>query len=194
MLTVKQDVECKIQKAVAWEAANPGRSWAEASEYHEDEPKIYILKEMLSSPAFRNLSATALIVFMDFMAKRNLQRCGRKRSNGRRNSSTKWVCTNNGKIQYPYSEALEHGISRTRFRNAIDELQRKGFIDITHIGKGGRKPTDGTGDSTLYALDDRWREYDPAAGKSTVPPTMPREKDTRMDRGFQKYWAERKQK
>ena len=192
MLTVEQDIERKIRKAAAWEAANQGLSWADASGSYEDEPKIYITKEMLNSRAFRDLSKIALIVLMDFFSKRNMQRCGGKRSNGRRNSSKRWVCVNNGEIQYPYSEAEEKKISRTRFRNAIDELQRKGFIDITHVGKGGRKPTNGTGDSTLYALDDRWHEYDPEESKSTTPPKMPRQKDSRMDRGFQRYWAKKK--
>ena len=192
MLTVKQDIEQKIQKAASWEAANPGLSWANASTSYEDEPKVYVTKEMIRSKAFRSLSRVAFIVLLDFMEKRKMVKAGyeKTRDGGKRK---KWVCNNNGRLQYPYSDALDKGISRTQFRNAIDELQRKGFIDITHRGRGGRKPKDGSGDSTMYALDDRWHEYDSATGMSAIPPKMPRKKDNRMDRGFQKYWAEKKQ-
>jgi hypothetical protein len=193
MLTIEQDIKRKIQKAANWEAANPGLSWIDVHSSKEDEPKIFITKEMIRSEAYRSLSRVALLVLMDFLDKRVMRTSGTKRTNGRGNSTKRWLCVNNGEIKYTYSEAEAKGFSRGQFRNAIDELQRKGFIDITHLGKGGRKPSNGTGDSTMYALDDRWREYDSTSGKAKIPPRMPRKKDTRMDRGFQKYWADRKQ-
>ena len=114
---------------------------------------------MQTSPAFRSLSRVSLLVLTDFFSKREMARAGRECQNGKRTSKTNWIITNNGEIQFPYSEAEEKGISRAQFRTAIDELQLKGFIDITHIGKGGRKPAEGNGDSTLYRLDERWRSY-----------------------------------
>ena len=188
--TEQESIDQKIQSAQKWMEANPGKSWAESHSSDSDEAKIWISKEILASDAFRSLSRVAHLVYLDFLAKRKMVAAGRVRGGGRRNAHTKWECVNNGEIQYPYSEAESQvGINRVGFRNAIDELQRKGFIDITHLGKGGRKPKRGTGDSTLYLLDDRWREYDEAAGASTIPPKMPRRKDTRMDRGFQNLWA-----
>ncbi|WP_419661496.1 hypothetical protein Dvar_19290 [Desulfosarcina variabilis str. Montpellier] len=166
--------------------------FAELDPNYEDETKVYLRKEMIRSPAFRSLSRVSLLVLMDFMCKRWMAKAGSEqtRDGGKRK---KWVCNNNGKIKYAYSVAKENGISRVQFRNAIDELQTKGFIDITHMGKGGRKPANGEGDSTTYLIDDRWREFDPETKKSTIPPRKPRQKDNRMDRGFQKYWADQKQ-
>jgi hypothetical protein len=126
---------------------------------------------------------------MDFLDKRMMKQCGTIRTDGRRKSKKKWVCVNNGQIQYPYSKAEDNGINRVQFRNAIDELQRKGFIDITHLGKGGRKPKNGTGDATKYLLDDRWQDFDEITRRAIKAPRLPRRKDKRMDRGFQKYWS-----
>ena len=88
---------------------------------------------------------------------------------------------NNGELVYPYHEAEENGFSSKQFRNAIDELQAKGLIDITHRGHGGRKPKEGEGDFTTYWIDDRWIEY---GTDDFRPPRKPREKETRKDRGW----------
>lgn len=155
-----------------------------------DEPKIYILREMLDSPAIRSLSRVGMLLFLDFLAKRRMVAVGRRATKGRRSTSKQYVCENNGKIQFPYSEAVKKGYSREQFRNGIDELQQKGFIDITHFGVGGRKPAKGTGDSSLYSVDDRWRDFDEVTQRAVIPPKRPRQKDTRMDRGFQRYWSD----
>lgn len=185
MTTIAQKVQQDAKRASDWEAAS-GMSWV--TEHPANEPKIYILKELLSSPAYRSLSAKAMLVYQDFLAKRIMHGAGSvKKSDG--SKIKKWKCINNGKIVYPYSEAEKNGISRRNFRNAIDELQGKGLIDITHIGKGGRKPQNGEGDSTMYALDDRWKEYDEIKGQAIKPPRKPRKPDTRSDRGFKLYWS-----
>ena len=68
--------------------------------------------------------------------------------------SSGWIIRNNGEIVYPYSEAEKKRIGRREFRNAIDELIEKGFLDITHQGSGGR-----SGDMTKYFIDDRWKDF-----------------------------------
>ena len=83
---------------------------------------------------------------------------------------------NNGKIVYPYQEAEQKGFTRQQFRDAIDELQEKGLIDIKHLGKGGRKPAEGTGDVSIYWIDDRWKKYGTDAFR---PARNPRTRDTR---------------
>ena len=154
-----------------------------------DESKIYYLREMVESPAYRSLSRVGLLMLTDFMCKRIMIPTGRRATKGRRNTGKQYVCENNGKIQFPYSEAVKKGYSREQFRNGLDELQRKGFIDIKHFGVGGRKPENGTGDSSLYSVDDRWRDFDEVTQRAITPPKRPRQKDTRMDRGFQRYWS-----
>jgi hypothetical protein len=99
----------------------------------------------------------------------------------KRNRQKTWVIENNGEILYPFSEAQAKGFSPKTFNRAIYELQEKGFIDITHRGKGGRKPAKGTGDVSKYFIDDRWHEY---GTPDFRPPRKPKTKDTRKNRGF----------
>jgi len=177
LLTVAENIENKIQKAKKWEEANPGLSWCNP-EYPENEGKIYITKELQESPPYRSLSRVGLLLYGDFLAKRIMKPI-------RRNKKKVWVCENNGQIIYTYDEAEEKGFSRDQFRNGIDELQEKGLLDITHQGKGGRKPHRGTGDVSTYWIDDRWKDWGPEG--CNRPPRKPRRKDTRQGRGWPLY-------
>ncbi|WP_228854683.1 hypothetical protein [Desulfomarina profundi] len=98
--------------------------------------------------------------------------------------SDDWIIRNNGEIVYPYSEAEKKGIGRREFRNAIDELMEKGFLDIAHQGSGGH-----SGDMTRYFIDDRWKDYGTPAFR---PPKKPRKKDHRKGRGWSAYHANKK--
>ena len=178
MVTVAESVRAKIEKDAKWRKENPWHS----QEHPDDEPKIYLTKEMLESEAYRSLSRVAMLIYQDFLAKRDMRAINRKRA------QRKWVIANNGEIIYPYSEAETNGFSKDQFRKAIDELQQKGFIDITHQGKGGRKPANGTGDVSLYWIDDRWKEY---GTNDFRPPRNPRIKDTRKGRGWALYHSQK---
>ena len=102
---------------------------------------------MMQNPAIR--TAAAHRVLMIFYAKRQMER---RRQPGHREKV--WRCVNNGEITFSYKEALErHGLTASRFRNALDELVRLGFIDIAHSGYGLHK------DQTLYAISRRWQRY-----------------------------------
>jgi len=170
MVTIEENIKRKIAKIKRWEKANPGLCWFN-QEYAEDEGKIYITKELLKSSAYRSLSRVAMLLYQDFLSKRIMKQVGKKR----------WVCENNGNIVFPFSEALEKGYSENQFRNGIDELQSKGLLDITHQGKGGRKPLKGMADVSKYWIDDRWKEYGTDDFK---PARNPRKKDTRQGRGW----------
>jgi hypothetical protein len=180
MTTIEDQIKEKIERAARWERENPGQFWCNP-DHLENEPKIYITVEMLNSDAFRSLSRRAMLVFLDFLSKREMVRAGK------RNGKVVWQCLNNGEIIYTYSEANERGVRGQQFPAAIDELQAKGFIDIKHQGRGGRKPVEGSGDVSLYWIDDRWKDY---GTDNFRPPRNPRRKDTRQDRGWGKVWAE----
>ena len=179
MVSLKEHIKNKIEKAQKWEQANPGHTWC-SPEYLENEPKIYKTKDLVRSLAYRSLSRCAFLVYEDFLCLRVLKPI-------KRNGQKKWVIENNGEIAFTYEMAEERGFSRDQFRDAIDELQMKGFIDITHLGKGGRKPKKGMGDVTKFWIDDRWKDYDEKSKKSCRPPRIPRRKDTRKDRGWALY-------
>lgn len=178
MVNVADDVREKIEKAAKWRKENQWHS----PEYPKDESKIYITKELLESEAYRSLSRYAMLIYQDFLAKREMVPT-------KRNRKTVWQINNNGEIIYPYAEAEENGFSRRQFRDGIDELQEKGLLDITHLGKGGRKPANGTGDVTTYWIDDRWQDY---GTKDFRPPRNPRPKDNRKDRGWALYHSKKK--
>jgi len=179
MVFVAEKVREKIEKDAKWRKENPWHS----QEYRDEEPKIYITKELLESKAYRSLSRVAMLVYQDFLSKRDMRAINRKRQ------ARKWVIANNGEIIYPYSEAEENGFSKDQFRKAIDELQEKGLIDIKHQGKGGRKPKKGMGDVSMYWIDDRWKEYGMDAFN---PPRKPRIKDKRKGRGWAVYHSKKK--
>ena len=140
--------------------------------------KIWFDKNLLRSSAFRSLSKWSLLVYLDFLRKRQMEQVKRSKR------SDDWVIRNNGEIVYPYSEAEKKGTGRREFRNAIDELIEKGFLDITHQGSGGR-----SGDMTKYFIDDRWKDY---GTPSFRPAKNPRRKDNRKGRGWSAYHAKKK--
>ena len=170
MVTVAEKIKQDIANAKKWRESNPGIDWFN-QEYKTDEGKIYITKDLLESAAYRSLSRVAMLLYQDFLSRRIMKQVSKKR----------WVCENNGNIVFPFSEALSKGYSRDQFRNGIDELQAKGLLDITHQGKGGRRPLKGMSDVSKYWLDDRWREY---GTDDFRPPRKPRKKDTRQGRGW----------
>jgi len=61
-------------------------------------------KNLLRSEAFRSLSKWSLLVYFDFLRKRQMEKVKRKKR------SAEWVIKNNGDIVYPYLEAEKKGI------------------------------------------------------------------------------------
>ncbi|PLX87903.1 MAG: hypothetical protein C0618_05710 [Desulfuromonas sp.] len=135
-------------------------------------------KNLLRADAFRSLSKWSMLVYLDFLRKRQMEKVKRK------NRKAEWSIKNNGDIVYPYIEAEGKGIGRREFRNAIDELIEKGFLDITHQGSGGR-----SADMTRYLIDDRWPDYGTPSFK---PAKNPRKKDKRKGVGWSAFHASRK--
>ena len=111
-------------------------------------PLTWIERALLKSQAYGSLrSPTAFAVLAIFWTKRQFAKVGRA---GKR----RWIVINNGEITFSYKEArTKLGISDSAFRNAIDELRNKGFLDIAETGMGLYKSCN------LYRLSDRWKQY-----------------------------------
>lgn len=139
---------------------------------------VVVERRLLQSKAFRSLSGTAKTVLFDFLMKRKLTKIRAKP--GRKNE---WVVTNNGLIEYSYSEAEKKGIPRSTFMNCLDVLIEQGFLDLVHSGSGGKK-----GDKSLYAISERWKAW---GTDDFVKASRP--KDTRVGRGFAVYWQKKEQ-
>jgi len=141
---------------------------------------VFLEAELLNSEVFRSISKWGVLVYLRFLQKRVLARIKHK------SKSDSFRIVNNGEIIFPYREAKERGIDERAFRNALDELIEKGFLDIARQGKGGR-----SGESTLYSIATRWRDY----GTDRYQPTKnPRVKDTIQGRGWAAFNAKKKLK
>ena len=109
---------------------------------------VVIDKPLINSPAFRSLRSCAVHVYLDFLGKRRLEKNRYRRKRG-----PDWIITNNGEIEYTYSEAEKRGISRPRFAKSIDQLVERGFIDIADTGAGVHRM------KTLYSISTRWKDW-----------------------------------
>ena len=105
---------------------------------------------------------------------------------GKVKGSKEWTNYNNGEIVFSYAEAINKDkfkLTRPRFRRAIDNLIKFGFIDINHHGGGMIK------DMTTYYISDRWRDYGTPEFKKQFRP-----KDTRGLGYTPENWEERSKK
>ena len=111
--------------------------------------KIVFERQLLNSSAFIKLPGTASKVLFWFLARRQYV-------SGKVKGSKEWTNYNNGEIVFSYAEAIDKDkfkLTRPRFRRALDNLIKFGFIDINHHGGGMFK------DMTTYYISDRWRDY-----------------------------------
>jgi len=142
--------------------------------------EVIVLKQhFVKSAVWLSLSGTAKGVYLIFRTKCVIDKVNYK---SKRNEV---VIVNNGEIVFTYAEAVEkYGISRSRFKRAIDELIAKGFIDIAATGMGVHKVT------TYYAISERWHNY---GTDNFVEKTRP--KPSIANPGFKKgnqLWKRRK--
>ncbi len=138
---------------------------------NKNRSKVVVLDQrLLKSKAYRSLKTpTAYFVFGIFMTKRQLVKVGRR-------GKEQWDVANNGEITFTYKEAKEkYCISSGAFRDAIDELREKGFIDIAATGMGVHKVT------TFFSISERWKQY----GTPEYEKPKPRPKGP-INRGFKK--------
>jgi len=133
-------------------------------------PYFWIDRRLIKSKAFQSLQRpVSFKVLGVFWLKRQCFNVGRQ-------GKKQWCIINNGEIVFTYKEAKDkYGISYGAFRNAIDELREKGFIDISESGAGLYKS------ANLYSISDRWKLYGTADyGKPKPRPKGP------INKGFQK--------
>lgn len=136
-------------------------------------------RQLLNSLAFIKLPGTASKVLFWFLARRQFVSLKVK-------GSKEWTNFNNGEIVFSYAEAIDKEkfkLTRPRFRRALDNLIKFGFIDINHHGGGMIK------DMTTYYISERWKDYGTPEFKEQFRP-----KDTRGLGFTSKNWKERSEK
>jgi len=132
---------------------------------HKFPPGTWVERELFESKAFIALGGVASQVLVLFLGKRQMRnvKIGKKK---------KWTCLNCNSISFTYIEAEQkHGITKSRFSRALDELLAKGFITCEYKGGGYQQ------DKSIYAISDNWLHWSPGTvfGK--------REKES-VQRGF----------
>ena len=138
---------------------------------------IVVDRPLIFSQAYMELSGVAPKVLLWFLARRRIEKTGRK-------GKEQKVIANNGEIVFPYSEAhKKFKITRPRFARAISQLVEVGFVDINHLGGGMVK------DITTYYISDRWKSYGTQEFEK-----MERPKDTRGLGFTSENWEERSKK
>jgi hypothetical protein len=106
---------------------------------------MFIPKRMHRSPAFQKLTANSMLVFFEFLYRRQLVKVKRR---------DRWLIKNNGEIIFTYTDALKKlKMCRSTFCRSISQLVELGFIDIAHHGGGMMK------DCSKYGISERWRDY-----------------------------------
>lgn len=116
---------------------------------------IVVERELIASRAFLTLTGAAPAVYLLFLCRRKV---GKRYKGGGKHKAPDIL--NNGRITFTYREAQSRfGYTAPKFTRALTQLIEHGFLDVTHDG-GGLE-----GDTTRYALSDRWQAYGTPAFK-----------------------------
>lgn len=108
---------------------------------------IYLERELVTSKAWLALGSTGKDIFLILRLRCQMSKQGRR---GKEN----WSIDNNGELVFTYAEAKEkYSITATRFTRGIDDLLKRGFVDVAATGRGVHRLT------THYAISNRWRNY-----------------------------------
>lgn len=137
-------------------------------------PGIYLEAGLLDSQAFKSLKTWDYKCLFEFFRRRQIKKD--KRNYGKKKMV---VILNNGKIEFTYKDAIKYGFSEKQFRDAIDTLIDRGFLEITHQGTG-------TGDPSFYYISNRWTKWGTDEFKP-VPLERRRRKRTTTDSGWAKF-------
>ena len=109
----------------------------------------YIEPDILHSKAYASLSRKHSIRVLTYFLSKQI----RLRKRGKPKRKKEYFTANQGRITFSYAEAASKGIGSYGFRDALDELIEKGFIDITHSGGAYEM------DVSRYAISDRYKKY-----------------------------------
>ena len=106
---------------------------------------IYIVRDILESDAYWDLTGAAPQIYMVFRMKCVFA----DRTIGKRKER---IIVNNGEITYTFVEAEKHhGIPASTFLRARDQLIKVGLIEIAEYG--------GCHYTTKYSISNNWRNY-----------------------------------
>ncbi len=110
-----------------------GKRNGRAGEAHrppKDEPWVWLTRELLNSPAWRERSINT-VRLLDFLLLEHMNHAG----------------TENGNLKATYDQLVAHGLTRSEIRAAIEEAK---FLGLIRLKRGGRWA--GTNQPSTYRL------------------------------------------
>jgi len=114
--------------------------------------------ELLHSTAYRDLNyAPAIKVLNWFHEKIKVEKIEGRRGKQR------YRVKDGGEMSFTYKEAVHRGLTHQKFRKAIRELHRLGFVDVVRPGSSMK------GDWTVFKLSASGRHTDTAFRRGRVP-------------------------
>jgi len=125
-------------------------------------------RDLFKSKAWVSLTGKAVQIYLLFLTKRRMTTIKHK-------GQKKRICENCHELEFPYLEAKRYGISKRRFRLAIDQLILHGFLSVEETGGAYRRH------KSKYALIDNWRDF----GTHKFQPGKARETDL-VQRGYRR--------
>ena len=113
----------------------------------------YIEGEMLLSPAFKDLNATCIRIYLGFKRRVRVRKMKGTRIGGRGD----YIPHNDQELIYTYKQMMkEAGVSSSRtVTDGIDKLIDLGFVKIVHSAKG-EYPL-----PTQYGMSEQWKKWHP---------------------------------
>ena len=109
---------------------------------------IMMKYELLHSTAYRDLNyGPAIKVLNWFHEKIKVEKIEGRRGKQR------YRVKDGGEMSFTYKEAAHRGLTHQKFRKAIGELHRLGFVDVVRPGSSMK------GDWTVFRLSARWKAY-----------------------------------
>lgn len=121
----------------------------------ETQVEITIKPDLLTSPAFRSLNKTSILVYLDFRMKYKMEKM--------RLAEEPVPADLLNEIKYTYKDAEENGITSASFSRALKELLEKGFISVVKKGTGGVNQS-----PSIFNPSGKWKKYRPK-GKASSP-------------------------
>jgi hypothetical protein len=111
----------------------------------------YIESERIESESTRHLGGVALYVYLIFLLKRRFEKVATKKGGPKKNH-----CVNGDSLSFTYIEAIKkHGIPKSTFSRALDELLAKGFITCVYQGGTCKH------DKSVFGLSDNYLHWKP---------------------------------
>jgi hypothetical protein len=104
--------------------------------------------DLLHSQAYQNLKYAPALKVLNWCHEKIRFKVDKKRR-----GFARYQIVNDGEFTFPYSEAIQRGLTVNQFSRALKDLYGFGFIDVKQFGSGMME------NPTIFTLSQRWKEF-----------------------------------